>query len=142
MRWLSAARKKTLDGRRPGRGIYPVAVDEAVVGAATTRWTTAPMKQEDAMKGSWSGAVDERRPSLVVDDGVRVEAPARWRMGWRTEEAGRSGEVVVAPTVYEWGNGGGGGISNFGMRLSEMWESYKLIPRLKFRTSRRLAIGR
>ena len=30
MRWLSAAGKKTLDGRRPGRGIYPVAVDEAV----------------------------------------------------------------------------------------------------------------
>ena len=25
--------------------------------------------------------------------------------------------------------------------LSEMWESYKLIPRLKFRTSRRLGIG-
>jgi hypothetical protein len=100
------------------------------------------MKRDDAMKGSWSGAVDERRPSLAVDDGVGVAAPARWRMGWRTEEAGRSGEVVVAPTVYEWGNGGGGGISNFGTRLSEMWESYELIPRLKFRTSRRLGIGR
>ena len=74
----------------------------------------------------------ERRPSLVVDDGVGVAAPARWRMGWRTEEAGSSGEVVVAPTVYEWGNGGEGGISNFGTRLSEMWESYELIPRLKF----------
>ena len=67
VRWLSAAGKKTLDGRRPGRGIYPIAVDEAVVGAAT----------------------------------------ARWRMGWRKEEAGRSGELVVAPIVYEWGNGGG-----------------------------------
>ena len=76
--------------------------------------------------------MDERRPSLVVDDGVGVAAPARWRMGWRTEEAGRSAEVVVPPTVYEWGNGGG--ISNFGTRLSEMWESYELIPRLKFRT--------
>ena len=141
MRWLSAAGKKTLDGRRPGRGIYPVAVDEAVVGAATARWTTAPMKREEAMKGSWSSAVDERRPSLAVDDGVGVAAPARWRMGWRTEEAGRSAEVVVPPTVYEWGNGGGGGISNFGTRLSEMWESYELIPRLKFRTSRRLGIG-
>ena len=108
MRWLSAAGKKTLDGRRPGWGINPVAVDEAVVGAATTRWTTALMKREDAMKGSWFGAVDERRPSLAVDDGVGVAAPARWRMGWRTEEAGRSGEVVAAPTVYEWGNGGGG----------------------------------
>ena len=107
MRWLSAAGKKTLDGRRPGRGINPVFVDEAIVGEAMARWTTAPMKREDAMKGSWSSTVDERRPSLVVDDGVGVEALARWRMGWRTEEAGRSGEVVVVPTVYEWGNGGG-----------------------------------
>ena len=52
MQWLSAAGKKTLDGRRPGRGIYPVAVDEAVVGAATARWMTAPTKREEAMKGS------------------------------------------------------------------------------------------
>ena len=109
MQWLSAAGKKTLDGRRPGQGINPVAVDAAVVGAATARWTTAPMKREDAMKGSWSSAVDERRPSLAVDDEVGVAAPARWRMGWRTEEAGRSAEVVVPPTVYEWGNGGEGG---------------------------------
>ena len=79
MRWLSAAGKKTLDGRRPGRGIYPVAVDEAVIGAATAWWTTAPMKREEAMKGSWSSAVDERRPSLEVDDGVGVAAPVR---GW------------------------------------------------------------
>ena len=109
-----AVGKKTLDGRRPGRGINPVAVDEAVVGAAIAKWTTTPMKRDDAMKGSWSGAVDERRPSLEVDDGVGVPAPARWRMGWRTEEAGRSGEVVVAPTVYEWGNGGEWGSQTLG----------------------------
>ena len=101
MRWLSAAGKKTLDGRRPGRGIYPVAVDEAVVGAATARWTTAPMKEDNAMKGSRSGAVDERRPSLAVDDGVGVAAPARWRMGWRMEEAGRCGEGILVLVVYE-----------------------------------------
>ena len=101
VRWLSAAWKKTLDSRRPGRGISPVAVDEAVVGATTARCTTAPMKQEDAMKGSWSGAVDERHQSLVVDDEVGIAAPARWRMGWRTEEASHGGEVVVAPMVYE-----------------------------------------
>ena len=77
MRWLSAAGKKTLDGRWLGRGINPVVVNEAVVGAATTRWTTAPMKQEDAMKGSWSNAVDQRRPSLAVDDRVGVAALAR-----------------------------------------------------------------
>ena len=80
-------------------------MDEAVVGAATARWTMAPMKREEAMKGCWSSAVDERRPSLAVDDEVGVAAPARWRMGWRmgwrTEEAGCSGEFIVAPTVYE-----------------------------------------
>ena len=94
------------------------------------------------MRGSRSEAVDERGRSLVMDGGGGVSAPARWRMGWRMEEAGHSGDVVVVPTVYEWGNGGGGGISNFGTRLYEMWESYELIPRLKFRTSRRLGIGR
>ena len=120
--------EKTLDGKRSGWGINPIAVDEAVVGAATAKRTTAPMKRDDSMKGSWCGAVDERRPSLAVDDGVGVAAPARWRMGWRTEEVGRSGEVVVAPTVYEWGNGGGGGISNFGMRLSECGEVTNLSP--------------
>ena len=64
--------------------------------------------------------MDERRPSLAVDDGVGVAAPARWRMGWQTEEAGRSGEVVVAPMVYEWGNGGEGGSQTFG-RASMKW---------------------
>ena len=128
MRWLSAAGKKTLDGRRPGRGINPVAVDEAVVGAATTRWTTAPMKRDNAMKGSWSGAVDERRQSLAVDDGVGVAAPARWRMGWRTEEAGRSGEVVVAPMVYEWGNGGEGGSQTLGRACLKCGKVTNLSP--------------
>ena len=85
MRWLSAAGKKTLDDRWPGRGIYHVAMDEVVVGAATTRWMTAPMKREEAMKGSWSSVVDERRPSLAVDDEVGVAASTRWRMRWRRE---------------------------------------------------------
>ena len=99
-------------------GIYLVAVDEAVVGAATARWRTTPMKREEAMKGSWSSIVDERRPSLVVDDGVGVAAPVRWRMGWWTEEAGLNGEVVVAPTVYEWGNGGEGDLKLWDALLS------------------------
>ena len=128
MRWLSAAGKKTLDGRRPGRGIYHVAMDDAVVGGATTRWTTAPMKREEAMKGSWSSAVDERRPSLEVDDGVGVVAPARWRMGWRTEEAGRSGEVVMAPTVCEWGTGGGGGSQTLGRACLKCGKVTNLSP--------------
>ena len=37
------------------------------------------MKREDAMQGYWSVAVDEKRPSLAVDDAVLVGAPARWR---------------------------------------------------------------
>ena len=133
--------EEDLDGRRLGRGIYPVAVDEAVVGAATARWTTVPMKREEAMKGCWSSVVDERRPSLAVDDGVGVAAPARWRMGWRTEEAGRSGRLSCRRRCMN-GEMEGRGISNFGTRFSEMGESYELIPRLKFRTSRRLGIGR
>ena len=128
MRWLSAARKKTLDGRGPGQGISHVSVHEAVLGVATTRWTTAPMKREDAMKGSWSGALDERCPSLIVDDRVGAAAPARWRMGWRTEEAGRSGEVVVAPTVYEWGNGGDGGSQTLGRTCLKCGKVTNLSP--------------
>ena len=54
-------------------------VDEAVVGAAPARWTTARMKREDGMQGSRSEAVDERGRSLVMDDGVGVSAPAWWR---------------------------------------------------------------
>ena len=67
------------------------------------------MKREDAMQGYWSIALDEKRPSLAVDDAVLVGAPAWWRMvamdgveedddgwgggrqrwmGWQTEKAG------------------------------------------------------
>ena len=105
-------------------------MDEVVVGEATTKWTMALMKRDDTMKGSWSGAVDERHPSLVVDDGVGVAALVRWRMGWRTKEAGRSGEVVVAPTVYEWGNGVGGGSQTLG-RASLKWGKLQTYPLFK-----------
>ena len=38
-----------------------------------------------------------------------------------------------ARMVYEWENGGRGtGNHVFGMRMSEIWESYELSPRLKF----------
>ena len=60
--------------RRSGQGISPVAVDEVVVGAAMIRWMTVPMKREDEIKESWSGTVDERLPSLPMDDGIG-EAP-------------------------------------------------------------------
>ena len=103
-------------------------MDEAVVGAATAKWTTTLMKQDDAMKGSQSHAVGERRPSVAVDDGVGVAAPARWRMGWWTEEAGRSGEVVVEMTVYEWGNGGGGGSQTLGHACLKCGKVMNLSP--------------
>ena len=52
-------------------------------------------------------------------------------MGWRTEAG--VGWGVLARTVYEWENGGRGmGNHVFGTRLSEIWESYELSPRLKF----------
>ena len=80
-----------------------------VVGAAPARWTTAGMKREDGMQGSRSEAVDERGRSLVMDGGVGVSAPTWWR--WAAVDGvadggGWGGEVVLAPTEYEWGNGG------------------------------------
>ena len=46
---------------------------------------------------------------------------------------GWCGDGVLARTVYEWENGGRGmGNHVFGTRLSEIWESYKLSPHLKF----------
>ena len=103
-------------------------MDETVVGAAPARWTTAGMKREDGMQGSRSEAMDERGRSLVMDGGVGVSAPAWWRRmavdGWRTsaDGGGWGGEGVLAPTEYEWGNGGGeeGGNHVFRARLSEM----------------------
>ena len=46
---------------------------------APAKRTTVPMKREYVMQGSWSIAVDEKRPSLAVDDAVLVGAPAWWR---------------------------------------------------------------
>ena len=86
-------------------------MDETVVGAAPTRWTTVEMKLEDGMQGSRSEAVDERGRSLVMADGVGVSALAWWRRtavdgvadsgGWRRVGWRR----VLAPTEYEWGKG-------------------------------------
>ena len=102
------------------------------------------MKREDAMQGSWSVAVDEKRPSLAVDDAVLVGALAWWRTvamdgveddgdGWGGDGGGWCGDGVLARMVYEWENGGRGtGNHVFGTRLSEIWESYELIPRFKF----------
>ena len=100
-------------------------MDETVVGAAPTRWTTAGMKREDGMQGSRSEAVDERGRSLVMDGGVRVSAPAWWRrtaVDGVADGGGWGGEGVLVPTEYEWGNGGReeGGNHVFRAHLSQM----------------------
>ena len=84
-------------------------MDETVVGAAPAKWTTAGMKREDGMQGSQSEAVDVRGRSLVMADGVGVSAPAWWRrmaVDGVANGGGWGGEGVLAPTEYEWENGG------------------------------------
>ena len=54
------------------------------------------MKREDAMQGYWFVAVDEKHPSLAVDDVVLVGALAWWR----------TAEMDV---VEDGGDGWGGG---------------------------------
>ena len=61
--------------------------------------------------------------NLVEDGGDGWGGGRRLVWGWG----------VLARTVYEWENGGRGtGNHVFGTRLSEIWESYDLSPRLKF----------
>ena len=48
------------------------------------------------MQGSWSVAMDEKHPSLAVDDVVLVGAPAWWR-------------TVAMDVVEDGGDGWGGG---------------------------------
>ena len=88
-------------------------MDETVVGAAPTRWTTAGMKREDGMQGYWSVAVDEKHPSLAVDDEVGVAAPTRWTTVGMKREDGIQGSRSEA--VDERGRSlvmdDGGGVS-------------------------------
>ena len=100
-------------------------MDETVIGEAPTRRTTAGMKREDGMQGSWSEAMDERGRSLVRDDDIGESAPAWWRrtgVDGVADGGGWGGEGVLAPTEYEWGNGGReeGGNHVFRARLSQM----------------------
>ena len=88
--------------------------------------------------------MDEKRPSLVVDDAVLVGAPAWWRTmamdvvedggdGWGGGRRLVWGCGVLARMVYEWENGGRGTRNHvFGTCLSKIWESYELSPHLKF----------
>jgi hypothetical protein len=67
--------------------------------------------------GSSSGAMDEGRRGVAMDDVVGEEAPA----GWRTEE-GVGLRGFSRPRCTNGGaNGMGGGNRGLGTRLSEMW---------------------
>ena len=62
--------------RRCGDGA--AAIDEANVGAAPWRWRTGRLirRDDEIDNGSSSGAVDEGRRAVAVDDVVGEEAPA------------------------------------------------------------------
>ena len=91
-------------------------------------------------QGSWSEAMNERGRSLVMDDGVGVSAPAWWRrmaVDGVADGGGLGGEGVLAPTKYEWGNGGReeGGTMSSGRACLKCEEIYKLSHRFKYPTS-------
>ena len=116
-------------------------MDETVVGAAPTRWTTAGMKREDGMQGSQSEAMDERGRSLVMDGGVIVSAPAWWMrtvVDGVADGGGWGREGVLAPMEYEWGKWryrGTGEPCLQGALVSNARKFTNLAPRLKFPTS-------
>ena len=79
-----------------------------------------------------------------MDDTVLVGALAWWRTvaldgvedggdGWGGGRRRLVWGWCSGATVYKWENGGRGmGNHVFGTRLSKIWESYELSPRLKF----------
>src|SRR3990170_6438163 len=66
------------------------AIDEANIGAAPWRWRTGRLirRDDEIDDGSSSGAVDEGRRAVAVDDIVREESPAGWRSGGRRRSVG------------------------------------------------------
>ena len=99
------------------------------------------MKREDAMQGYWFVAVDDKRPSLAVDDAGLVGAPAWWRtvemdgmadsgerrrVGWR----GCFGTHGVRMGKREVERKGGTMYS--GRACLKCEEIYKLSPHFKF----------
>ena len=80
-----------------------------------------------------------RRSGMVEDGGDGCGGGRRRWMGCRTAamdgvvDGGWCGDGVLAWMVYERENGGRStGNHVFGTRMSGIWESYKLSPRLKF----------
>ena len=66
---------------------------------------------------SSSGTVDEGRRGVAVDDVIREEAPA----GWRMEEAVGLRGFSRPRCMNGWADGMGVGNHGLGTRLSEMW---------------------
>ena len=74
-------------------------------------------RDDEIDDGSSSGAVDEGRRGVAVDDVVGEEAPA----GWRTEEGVGLCRFSRPWCMNWWADGMGGGNHGLGTRLSEMW---------------------
>jgi hypothetical protein len=82
-------------------------------------------RQDDEIDdGSSSGAVDEGRRGVAVDDVVREEAPARWR----TEEGVGLRGFSRPRCTNGWADGMGGGNHGLGTRLSKMWGKLRKYP--------------
>ena len=69
------------------------AIDEANIGAAPWRWRTGRLirRDDEIDEGSSSGAVDEGRRVVAVDEVVGEESPAGRRSGGRPRSVGFRG---------------------------------------------------
>ena len=89
------------------------------------------MKREDVMQGSWSVAVDEKRPSLAVDDEVLVGTPAWWRtvaMDGVADGGGWVERVFWRPRSMNGEMEGGGGSQNLGRACLKCGKVTNLSP--------------
>ena len=75
-------------------------------------------RDDEIDNGSSSGAVDEGRRAVAVDDVVGEESPAGRRSGGRRRSVGFRG--FWQPLCMNGGEGEGRGSHGLGMRLSEM----------------------
>ena len=84
-------------------------IDEANVGEAPWRWRTGRLirRGDEIDNGSSSGAVDEGRRAVAVDDVVEEESPAGRRSGGRRRSVGFRG--FWRPRCTNGGVEGGGG---------------------------------
>ena len=156
---LSAAEKQIRGGEQQRSGNSSGVVDGCDVGAAAVRRRTEGLKwlgydacprrggssASASTAKSWRALRLRLRWTTTSGYRLRRDGGGRWwigAMGWRTEEAGVE-RVFWRPrsTNGEMEGERGRGNHVFGTCLSEMWESYELSHRLKFRTSRRLGIG-